>query len=370
MSSNRTVGSLVDALDARFPAAWAEPWDNVGLVFGTRSAAIEGVLVTLDATAEAVERAVDAGANVLVTHHPPFLDPPQSFARAAGAAGTLEAALRHGTAVVSLHTNLDRSPEGATALCDALGLRAVAPLESSTERVAVVVTYVPADAVEAVRDAMAAAGAGRIGEYERCAFTVQGVGHFDAREAASPVVADGGGGVAEVRIEMVAPLDSANAVVNAARDAHPYEEPVVLATEGVRARGAARLGRLCEWRESATLGELAEHASGILGGGCRVWGDPQRHVRRIAVGNGSGGSLIPDAIRVADTLLVGEVRYHDALTAAAAGLGVIEAGHDATEWPLVRVLGDAIAAWDPEVRCVTERASLGWRMMEGPDVRR
>lgn len=369
MNSDQTVGSLVDALDRAFPVSWAEPWDNVGLVIGEGAAPLRGVLVTMDATAEAVERTAKSGANVLVTHHPPFLDSPQTFGQAPGAAGTLEAALRLGVAVVSLHTNLDRSPQGAEALCATLGLTVQGPLESSTERVAVVVTYAPPEAVEALRNAMASAGAGRVGEYERCAFTAEGTGHFDALESASPVVADGGGGVTEVRIEMVAPAGVASAVVNATRDAHPYEEPVVLAVEGVRARGVARLGRVCSWSAGGTLGELAIHTSNVLGGGCRVWGDPDRPAGRIAVGNGSGGSLIPDAVRAADTLLVGEVRYHDALTAVASGMGIIEAGHDATEWPLVRVLGDAIAEWDPEVRCVIEQATLGWRMMEGPDVR-
>src|SRR5574340_1617308 len=54
MNSELTVGSLAAALDAAFPHAWADGWDNVGLISGEREAAISGVLVTLDATAEAV----------------------------------------------------------------------------------------------------------------------------------------------------------------------------------------------------------------------------------------------------------------------------------------------------------------------------
>ncbi|HSQ22046.1 MAG TPA: Nif3-like dinuclear metal center hexameric protein, partial [Coriobacteriia bacterium] len=72
--SGMTIGALADALDGRFPCATAEPWDRVGLVVGERSRAVTGVLVTLDATAEAVARAHDAGGNLLVTHHPPFLE--------------------------------------------------------------------------------------------------------------------------------------------------------------------------------------------------------------------------------------------------------------------------------------------------------
>lgn len=370
MSSRRTVGELADALEQRFPGAWADEWDNVGLIIGSRESEIRGVLITLDATAEAVERAARSGANVVLTHHPPFLQLPDALRAEGGPAGTLEAALRLGVAVISLHTNLDRSPEGATELATVLDLAILSAVETTPERVMLVVTYAPADAETSLREAMGRAGAGRLGEYEECAFTSRGTGHFEPMAGAHPIVEDSGDGVAEVRIEMVTPPSALSAVLEAARAAHPYEEPVVIAAEGVRARGAARMGRLCTWREHATLGELAAHVSATLGCSCRIWGAEAKPVGRIVVGNGSGGSLIPQAARTADTLLVGEVRYHDALTAVAAGLGIIEAGHDSTEWPLVRILEAAVREWDPGVPLEADSASLGWWTMEGANVRR
>ena len=94
-------------------------------------------------------------------------------------------------------------------------------------------------------------------------------------------------------------------------------------------------------------------------------------MERIAVANGSAGSLIGDALRSADTLVAGEVRYHDALTASAKGLAIIEAGHDATEWPIVRVLADAVREVAAGVVPVTEETpACGWWTMEGPNVGR
>lgn len=369
-SERHTVGDLAAALERSFPAAWAEEWDNVGLVIGESPRPVTGVLVTLDATAEAVERASEAGANVLVTHHPPYLEMPARVEAGPGPAGTLEAALRLGVAVLSLHTNLDRSPRGAEALADALGLGVLEPLERSTERVTLVVTYAPSTDVERLRHVMAAAGAGRIGAYEECAFVSSGTGYFTPRADADPAVGGGEGGVDELRLEMVARPSSAAAVIEAARAAHPYEEPVVLAFEGTRARGAARMGRLCAWQEGASLRDLAAHVSSVLGSGCRVWGDPDAPAGRIAVGNGSVGSLVLEALTRADTLLGGEVRYHDALAAASAGLQIIEAGHDATEWPMVAVLEQAIRAWAPGIHVVAEMPKVGWWMMEGADDRR
>jgi dinuclear metal center YbgI/SA1388 family protein len=365
-SDGLTVQQLVEALEWRFPSSWAEPWDNVGLIAGDRSASVTGILVTLDATAEAVQRALAVGANVVVTHHPPFLDQPH-VARGPGPAGTLEASIRLGVAVISLHTNLDRSPEGSTALPEALGFSVVGPLESAAEPIALIVTYVPPESADAVRQAMASAGAGRIGMYEECSFTSEGVGRFAALRGAEPVARASVEGTSEVRIEMVAPRTHTDAVLAAARDAHPYEEPVVLALEGLRARGVARLGKLCTWKPDATLGELATHVSAVLGVACRVWGDPARNVARIAVANGSAGSLLPDALHRADALVAGEVRYHDALAAMSWGLVIIEAGHDATEWPMVRVLEEAVRAWSPECPVTAESPSLGWWTTKGRD---
>lgn len=367
-SESLTVGALLQALTDRFPMHWAEAWDRVGLIVGDPESAVSGVLVTLDATAEAVERAHESGANVLVTHHPPYLDAPERVVAGPGPAGALEAAIRRGVAIVSLHTNLDRSPSGASALSRALGFSEIGPLESAAEPVMLLVTYAPADAIPALRSAMATAGAGRLGEYEACAFTVEGRGLFEEREGARPAVPGQRDGVAEVRLEMVAPPAAADAVIEAARAVHPYEEPVILAVPSRRVRGIARLGRLCAWEGGTTLGDLAAHVAGTLGVACRVWGEPERPVQRIAVANGSAGSLIPDATAVADTLVAGEVRYHDALAASTSGLAIIEAGHDATEWPIVHVLADVVReVLGTAVPVTEEPPAASWWTMEAPD---
>lgn len=356
------VGDLAARLEDAIPSAWAEPWDCVGLLSGDPHEAVTGVLVTLDATAEACGRAAAAGANVLVTHHPPYLTPPLRLKRCPGPAGTMEASLRLGVSVITLHTNFDRSEPGAGALVRALGLETTGSLESAPEPVSVITTYVPHVAAAHVRAAMTAAGGGRIGEYEGCAFVAEGSGYFTPRPSARPVAeAARGEGVPEERIEMVVPRDRVEAVLDAARTAHPYEEPVVLALDALRARGAARLGRVCAWRANATVGDLARHVSSTLGVGVRVWGDASRPAGRIAVLNGSAGSLIEDARARVETLVTGEVRYHEALVAAASGLAIIEAGHDATEWPLVAALGELVCERAPaSVAVQTERRCINW----------
>jgi dinuclear metal center YbgI/SA1388 family protein len=321
--------------------------------------------VTLDATGAAVVRAAEAGANVLITHHPPFLEPPSHPAPSAGPRGALHASIRHEVAVVSLHTCLDRAPEGAGALARALGLEPGQPLETGVEEIALVTAFVPVAFADAVRDAMSAAGAGRIGEYERCAYVGEGTGHFVPLDGAAPAVRSHEGGVAESRVEMVCPRSMASRVVAAAQVSHPYEEPVIVATDAVRARGIARYGRICTWDRPGTVADLAVHVGRTLGAEPRVWGDVTREVSRIGVANGSGSSLLPAAVAGVDVLVTGEVRYHDALDAVADGLAIIEVGHDVTEWPLVRVLASAVAeAVGPDVPVIEEPPARMWRTTE------
>jgi hypothetical protein len=89
------------------------------------------------------------------------------------------------------------------------------------------VVFVPPDALEAVRDALFAAGAGRIGDYERCSWYTEGTGTFLPREGADPAIGEVGAEerVPELRLETVDPEEAHEAVVAALRAAHPYEEP-------------------------------------------------------------------------------------------------------------------------------------------------
>ncbi|HZL06876.1 MAG TPA: Nif3-like dinuclear metal center hexameric protein [Coriobacteriia bacterium] len=338
-SSDFTVGTLTDRLADRFPLDWAEPWDAVGLRIGDRRARTGRVCVTLDADVRSLEAACGEGCGTLVTHHPPFLGHPGSLTGDTPEGRFILAAAGRGIAVVSMHTNLDRSPEGADALPLLLGLSPEHPLEESSVEVDVVTVFVPAAARAGVVAAIAAAGGGRIGLYEACSFTSSGEGRFTARAGArSATGRSGSSAEPEDRLEMVVPAGAAEAAVAAARAAHPYEEPVILVTRATLSRGVARLGRVCSVTETR-LGALATHVAELLCVRPRIWGDADRRVTRVAVANGSGSSLVGAAIASeAQALIVGEVRYHDAMAALNSGLALIEAGHDATEWPIVDVL--------------------------------
>ena len=89
------------------------------------------------------------------------------------------------------------------------------------------VVFVPPESLDAVRDALFAAGAGRIGAYERCSWYTEGTGTFFGGEGTNPTIGEHGREerVPELRLETVSPADREDEVVRALHDAHPYEEP-------------------------------------------------------------------------------------------------------------------------------------------------
>jgi hypothetical protein len=89
------------------------------------------------------------------------------------------------------------------------------------------VVFVPREALDTVREALFAAGAGRIGDYERCSWYTEGTGTFLGGASTSPDVGQPGREerVAELRLETVYPVERQAEVVDALREAHPYEEP-------------------------------------------------------------------------------------------------------------------------------------------------
>lgn len=347
MSPSRkvTVADIERALFRAFPAEWAEEWDRNGLLCGDGASRVGGVLVTLDPTREAIRRATKAGANVLVTHHPAFIETPSSLRPGPGPAGVVYDAVRSHVALINAHTNLDRAPVAHSAIAGILGLKPLKPIERGTQPMALITTFAPRDSLDRVRAAMISAGAGRVGEYEGAAFVAQGIGRFTPRQGSRPALGTvGEDSVAEeARIEMVAPCGVAGRVVSAARDAHPYEEPLVVVSTVEIARSIPGMGMLCRTAPGTTLQSLARAAARRFSVKPRIWGDPQMRLDSVVTATGSAGSLVGDVIAAgAQALVAGEVRYHDALGALDAGIAVIELGHDVSEWPLTSVLADAV----------------------------
>jgi dinuclear metal center YbgI/SA1388 family protein len=345
------LADVIVLLDGWFDPRWAEPWDAVGLVCGDPAEPIERILLAVDAVPATVDEAIATRSQLLLTHHPLLLTAVHGVAADDPKGALVHRMIRSGTAQFVAHTNADVADPGVSdALADRLGLHELRPLQTQpAEPLGKLVVFVPSPDAQRVVDALSAAGAGAIGDYERCAWTSEGIGTFRPLAGATPTIGTVGRieQVAETRVEMVVPAGRRDAVVAALRTAHPYEEPAfdLLAQVPLpTTRGSGRVGLLPAPR---TLREFTADAATALPAtawGVRAAGDPDRVVHTVAVCGGSGASYIEQARRAgADVFLTSDLKHHSTVEAVtergAGGMALVDAAHWATEAPWL----DAVA---------------------------
>ena len=339
------VGDIARIIETIAPPYLALAGDNCGLQTGSPDGHVGGVLVALDPSPEAVRRAASAGANMLVTHHPLFYEPVKRLdpSTSNGAAAAL--AVTKGIAVYSAHTSLDAAPEGlARELARLAGLANIDFFPSIlSERWFKLAVFVPREFRERVHLAMADAGAGALGRYDRCAFVTAGEGMFRPLAGSRPAIGKKGRTekVEEDRLEMLVEEQAVSGVIGAMKQAHPYEEvaydlyPLRLPERG----GLGCLGSLANMGFKGLARRLGEQ----LGAEARISGKPPGRIRKAAVVPGSGGNYLGLAARLgAQALVTGEVRYHQMLEAEHLGMGIIELGHDRSEMPAVDIMAKAL----------------------------
>ncbi len=349
-----TLGDITALLDEWFPPQHADDWDAVGLVLGDPAHDVRRILLAVDPVTAVADEAILMDADLLVTHHPLFLKGVHGFAATDPKGRVAHRLTSNGCALFTAHTNAD-SPAGGVSesLALALGLEDVRPLEADpTPPLDKIVVFVPVDAAERVRAALADAGAGRVGDYDQASFTSPGEGRFRPLEGAHPAIGEVGRAevVEEVRIETVCQRSRRGAAVAAMRVAHPYEEPaydvVELASLDEPDRGSGRIGRLTA---PMTLRDFAAHVDSVLAHtahGVRVAGDPDQQVETVGLCGGAGDFLL-DRARSAgvDVYLTSDLRHHPASELREHGApALVDVAHWAAESTWLPVLRDRLVA--------------------------
>ncbi len=343
----QTVINLVEQLAPKY---LAETWDNVGLQVGDPAGEVQKVLVSLDINAEVVEEAIREDVDLIVCHHPLIFQPLKSIRFDNPLGKLITQLIGNSIAVYVAHTNLDSAKEGINnLLAETLGLQETEVLApSSEEKYYKLVVFVPQGHQDQVREALAQAGAGWIGNYSHCTFQTVGTGTFQPGAGAKPFIGQVGEleKAEEYRLETIVPARLAGKVIKALLKAHPYEEVAYdlypLLNEGPKL-GLGRIGKLAK---PLTLAELIQQIKDKLElPSVRFGGDPDQTVEKVALCGGSGASLFSKAVfKGADVLLTGDIKYHEGQDMLAQGLSFIDAGHNGTERIIVPVLAAYLRA--------------------------
>jgi dinuclear metal center YbgI/SA1388 family protein len=375
-----SLADVVAALDRLYDPGRAEPWDAVGLVSGDPDADVRRILFAVDPVSVVADEALQWGADLLVTHHPLFLRPVHGVAATTPKGRVVHRLLTGGVALHVAHTNADSADPGVSdALADVLGLDDLRPLEPQpTRAVDKLVVFVPESHAERVLDAVTAAGAGRIGAYDRCAWTVVGTGTFRPGPGTSPTIGSVGAveRVTEVRVETVLPRALRVPVVAALVAAHPYEEPAYDLYELAAEPGTTGIGRIGRLARPESLRAFAERVARSLpatAAGVRTAGDPGAPVHAVAVCGGAGDSLL-DAARAAgvDAYVTADLRHHPVSESREDGPpALVDVAHWASEWPWLadaaRRLHDALYAAGTTVETRVSRTPTDpWTLHTAP----
>lgn len=352
------LAEVIDVLDDAYPPSLAHDWDSVGLVCGDPGDPIDSVTVAVDATAEVVDTVGERG--LLLAHHPLLLRGVDTVAASTPKGALLHRLIGSGSALFTAHTNADAADPGVSdALAEAIGVTVEAVLDpASAAPLDKWVIFAPADAADAVRAAVFAAGAGTIGDYSQCSWSVTGTGQFMPQPGADPAIGSIGTveRTPEDRVEVIAPAGSRSRVLAAMRAVHPYEEPAFDVISLAPLPAGVGIGRIGTLPRPQRLDDFVAHVGAALPPttwGVRASGNPDAMVSRVAVCGGAGDSLLAaaDAAGV-QAYLTADLRHHPADEhRRRSDVALIDVAHWASEYPwcgqaaavLRSAFGDAVA---------------------------
>lgn len=325
---------IIQLFEEWAPKKFAYEGDPIGLHIGDLRRPVTKVLVTLDVDERIVDEAIAQGAELIIAHHPPLFRPVKSIDTSTYQGRVIEKCIKHDIAVYAAHTNLDIAPGGVNdLLAEKLELQQIEILdETYREPLYKLVVFAPVNASEQIRTALNEAGAGHIGEYDSCSYSMEGTGRFRPGEKANPHIGTPGTPeeVREERIEVVVPETKKGRVLKALLKAHPYEEPafdLIRLEQFARVEGIGRIGRL---QQPMTLETFGQHVKEKLDvPRLRFVGPKDARIEKVAVLGGDGNKYIHTAkFRGADVLVTGDMYYHVAQDAERMGLHIVDPGHN------------------------------------------
>jgi len=310
------VQDVINHLEELSPTAYAEDFDNVGLLVGDKNTQVTGILVTLDTLEPVVDEAIENDCNLIISFHPIIFSGLKKITGKNYVERVVIKAIKHNIAIYAIHTALDNALQGVNdMICEQIGLHNRQILIPKIGTIKKLTTYAPKAEADQIRNALFSAGAGRIGNYEDCSFNAEGIGTFKGNIDSSPSVGRKGKlhYEPEVQISVTFAKHLASKVLQTLFKVHSYDEvayEVTTLENKNRHIGMGMIGELKEpMDEIAFLNhlKLKMHAKGIRHS--QLLGKP---IQKVAVLGGSGSFAITDAINAqADIFITADLKYHD-----------------------------------------------------------
>lgn len=310
------IKEILSILEEMAPLAYAEDFDNVGLLVGNTETEATGVLVCHDALETVIEEAMSKNCNLVVCFHPILFSGIKKITGKNYVERAILKAIKNDISIYAVHTALDNHQNGVNKIfCDALDLVNTKVLIPKPNFIQKLVTYTIPENVEKLRNALFEAGAGKIGNYEDCSFNSKGIGTYMGNENSNPEIGERFEFVEanEIKIEVTFEKYLQSKILKALFNNHIYEEVAyeIYNTENTHQNiGLGMIGELkTEMHELEFLKMVKEKMSC---GGIRHTNFLKKPIKKVAVLGGSGAFAIKNAIQAgADIYLTADLKYHN-----------------------------------------------------------
>jgi len=334
------IKELLNILDKIAPFFLQESYDNSGIQFADLDASITKILLSLDITQEILDEAIENKTNLIITHHPLLFSPLKQITKQNK--HLLFKAITHKVNLLAMHTNFDLAENGLNDYVgNLLEIKKFASIQRSSEKVFKFAVYVPLQHTDRMRQAIFEDGAGKIGNYTETSFNFSGKGTFRPLKGTHPFVGKEGEReeLDEIKIETIVPERHLETVIQAMKNAHPYEEPAYDVYELLN-KPSSGIGMLGEISGKPELTEFSNWVKDKLKARyVRLIKSNNRKIKKVALCTGGGSSLLEQVYhKDVDLYITGDITYHSALRAKELGLNVLDIEHFETEKFFVEAL--------------------------------
>ena len=345
--SNMKIKEFINEFEQIIPVRQAEDFDNVGLLCGNPEREISGVLIAHDALEFIIDEAIEKNFNLILCFHPIIFSGLKSITGKNYVERAVLKALENKIAIYAIHTAFDNDYFGVNyKICEVLGLKNQQVLMPKKNQLKKLEVYVPTDSAGKLRNALFVAGAGNIGFYDECSFTIQGDGTFRPLEGSNPVTGTHNEreNANEVLINVIFEDYKTIQILFAMKENHPYEEvayQLITLENDNQYTGLGRYGDLEQEMDELDFLTFIKQKFNI---------DIIRHsslnnkkIRTIGVLGGSGASGIKAAMSAkCDAYITGDVKYHDFFFAEGKML-ICDIGHFESEQFVVQQLFEILS---------------------------
>ncbi|MFD2823042.1 Nif3-like dinuclear metal center hexameric protein [Lacinutrix iliipiscaria] len=314
------VQDVINYLEELSPLAYAEDFDNVGLLVGNKNNPITGILVTLDTLEAVVDEAIENNCNLIVSFHPIIFKGLKKITGKTYVERVVMKAIKHDIAIFSMHTALDNAWQGVNnMICNQLELSNRSVLIPQKQTIKKLTTFVPKTQAEIVRKALFTAGAGTIGNYTNCSFNSDGFGTYQGNENANPTIGERGitHEEAETQISVTYTKHLESQILKALFKTHPYEEVAYEIITLENTNQHIGMGMYGELKVALSETDFLNMLKAKMNTKCiRHSNLLCKPIKKVAVLGGSGSFAIQAAINSgADVLVTSDLKYHDFFSA-------------------------------------------------------